>query len=608
MKHQPALDGLRGVAVAGVVAFHAGWSWAGGGFLGVSLFFTLSGFLITTLLLREREETGAIDLPAFWARRARRLLPAAIATLLGVAALAPVLATADQLVDLRADVVSALLYVANWRFVIEDRSYGDLFAVPSPVLHFWSLAIEEQLYVLFPLLVVAVRRRLAPVLVALVVVSIVLGVVLPDTTAYYATPVRMGELLVGALLALVLGTGTVQIRAAGVPRTIGVVGAVALVAVLTSWSVVEQGSGWLYRGGFVLHAVASAVVIAACLVDGPVRRALSLPPLQALGRISYGVYLIHWPVFVWMDDPLPVELAVTLALATVSYVALEQPIRTRRWRVPLVAVPAAIVLTSAVAVASTLDPPAPIFRGDSTVAPVLSPESYVPPSPTAPRVAVFGDSTALRTAFALKGWGWLNGRIDMVNGDARVGCSLGRGGEVDWVVARFEVEPTCEWGERWRSIVSAGDLDIALIQVGPWDVTDRRLEGAEDWTHIGEPAYDEFLEREMHAAVDVLSTGGTMVVWLTSPRIEFGRGQPNLPRDHPISDPERMDRLNELIRRVDAEREELVVLDLAGYLRSLPGGEMDPHLRPDGVHFSEEASKEIADWLGPALIELAGAR
>src|SRR5687768_13320332 len=231
MVHHDSLDGLRGVAVAGVVLFHAGFGWAEGGFLGVSTFFTLSGFLITSLLLAERAATGRIALGAFWARRARRLLPAALATLLAVAALASWLATPEQLASLRGDVLAALFYGANWRFILDGQSYGDLFAAPSPILHFWSLAIEEQLYVLFPLLVVLVgrgRRRLGTALVALVAGSVALTWLVyspggSTSAAYYGTFTRAGELLVGALLALVLGTATDRIRSSAVPRTAGVV-------------------------------------------------------------------------------------------------------------------------------------------------------------------------------------------------------------------------------------------------------------------------------------------------------------------------------------------------------------------------------------------------
>jgi peptidoglycan/LPS O-acetylase OafA/YrhL len=616
LQHEPALDGLRGVAVAGVVLFHAGRTWAIGGYLGVSTFFTLSGFLITSLLLAERESTGRLDLPAFWGRRARRLLPAALATLLGVAVLAPALATAEQLATLRGDVVAALGYVANWRFILAGRSYGDLFAAPSPVLHFWSLAIEEQLYLAFPIVVLLLSRRrrlLAPILGALVLGSVALSFVLyspggSTDAAYYGTGVRAGELLVGALLAVLVPGARTRVRAPGT-RALGVavVGCVALVGLLVLWGTTRQDETWLYRGGFVLHALLSAAVVAACLVPGPVRSVLSVGPLRALGRISYGVYLYHWPVFVWYDGSLVAQLGLTLALAIASFVLLEQPIRERRWRVPIAIVPVAMVVVAVAALASTLDPPAPPrFDLASGEEPTPSDPAVVL-QPDAPVVAIFGDSTALRTGFALKGYGWLTGAVDVRDGGADIGCPLARGGVVDFVSHRAKPDSTCErWPARWRAIAHDDELDAAIVQVGPWDVSDRVVDGRT--THIGEPAYDELLEAEMQRAVDALSADGAVVVWLTAPHIDFGRGAAGLPKtsvDH-ISDPARMDRLNELIRKVDAARPEMVVVDLAAHLRSLPGGEMDPDLRPDGVHFSEEASKTLAGWLVDEVKQAVG--
>src|SRR5690606_20696572 len=187
--------------------FHGGFSWARGGYLGVSTFFTLSGFLITTLLVAERRATGGIDLRRFWSRRVRRLLPASALTLVGVCLWALV-ADAGWERNLRGDVLAAVLQVANWRFLLEDRSYGDLFAAPSPVLHFWSLAIEEQFYWLFPLVAAGVLalargslRALAAVLAAGLALSAGLTAALgPDRmdAVYYATPVRMAEILAGA--------------------------------------------------------------------------------------------------------------------------------------------------------------------------------------------------------------------------------------------------------------------------------------------------------------------------------------------------------------------------------------------------------------------------
>jgi len=158
IRYQPALDGLRAFAVAAVIAYHFGAGWAPGGFLGVDAFFVLSGFLITSLLLTEWGRNGRISLPGFWARRARRLLPALLVVLGAIALYAAVLAPASQLDTLRGDGISSLFYFANWHFVLSGQSYFDLFSLPSPMRHLWSLAIEEQFYLVWPLVVLACLR------------------------------------------------------------------------------------------------------------------------------------------------------------------------------------------------------------------------------------------------------------------------------------------------------------------------------------------------------------------------------------------------------------------------------------------------------------------
>jgi peptidoglycan/LPS O-acetylase OafA/YrhL len=212
--YDPALDGVRALAVLAVLLFHAEIPGAPGGFLGVSTFFTLSGFLITRLLLAELARTGTIDLGRFWTRRFRRLMPASLLGLAVVLALAHLTTDPTALGRLRGDVFSALAYASNWRFMQTAESYFGIFEDPSPVQHFWSLSIEEQFYLLYPLIVLALWRRRADVgrglavpIGALTIAGAAAGVALTTSGAsqarvYYGTDTRAPELLVGALLAL----------------------------------------------------------------------------------------------------------------------------------------------------------------------------------------------------------------------------------------------------------------------------------------------------------------------------------------------------------------------------------------------------------------------
>jgi peptidoglycan/LPS O-acetylase OafA/YrhL len=348
LAHVPALDGLRGLAVLAVVAYHGGLAGARGGYLGVSAFFTLSGFLITSLLLVEWSATGAVSLRGFWARRFRRLLPAAVAVIGGVVVAAVFLADSGQLADLRGDVVAGLGYVANWRFVLDDRSYGELFTGPSPLQHLWSLAIEEQFYVAFPLLAVGLlhlgrgrRWVLAVVFAAMSAASVAWSVHLAGSAsgtarAYYDTGARAAELLAGVLLALAVAGRTERLVRHG--RIVAGAGTLALLGLLAAWATVPQSSTALAGGGFAIHAVAVVLVLLAAHVPGLVSRACSVAPLRLLGRVSYGVYLIHWPVFVWVDADrlghdgpvlLAVRLGITAVLTAASFHLLEQPIRRR---------------------------------------------------------------------------------------------------------------------------------------------------------------------------------------------------------------------------------------------------------------------------------------
>jgi len=377
-RHVPALDGLRGVAVAVVVAFHLGH--LRGGWLGVDVFFVLSGFLITALLVRERDERGSIDLVSFWRRRALRLLPALALVMVAVAAYAHWWALPRELARLRTDALATLTYSTNWVSVAAHRGYWARYALPSPLEHTWSLAIEEQFYLLWPLVVLVVlgrrgRARTGRLLAVCAAGAAGLGglaVVLfthgADPSRLYAgTDTRAPALLAGAALAvLVHRHGPVRGRGARRCVALGGVAAAALLAVAMVG--LDGQADLVYQGGLVVCSIAAALVIAAAIQPGRLGAALSARPLRALGTISYGVYLWHWPVIVVVRPPrvdlhgwplLVVRLVLTAGAATASYVVVERPLRRdglRAWRLPTLAPATGVATVCLVLVATTVTP------------------------------------------------------------------------------------------------------------------------------------------------------------------------------------------------------------------------------------------------------------
>ena len=428
-QYMPGLDGLRAVAVILVVLFHADLGWLPGGFVGVSVFFTLSGFLITTVVLRELETTGRIALRRFWAKRSRRLMPAAITCFASVCLWSLLSTSAQTGPGLRLDALAALGNVANWRFALTGKTYADLFSGPSPLLHTWSLSIEEQFYVLFPLLIVGLwklglRRRGCALALATLSATSVLAAYLTgsDELAYYGTHTRSGEILVGAVLALVAGQRLTQPFAGRTAIRGGTQTAIGLVSVVVVAGVARLGApnSWaLVHGGLGLMSLASLGLIVVAIVPGPIRALLSVAPLRTIGRLSYGIYLYHWPIFLWVKSTrfghqgvqtLLMGLGLTLVAATVSFQLIEQPIRAQRWprvgvrgRVGYLAALGGCVLlatTVTTASASTLIPqagPASIVTfapaPTTTVAPTQTIAPPLPPPPV--RLLVLGSDVHL---------------------------------------------------------------------------------------------------------------------------------------------------------------------------------------------------------------------
>ena len=365
-RYVPGFDGIRAVAVLGVIAYHLDLGWASGGLLGVGVFFVLSGYLITDLLVSEFRSAGRVDLIGFWRRRARRLLPALFLMLFLVVGWATLFA-APQLGQLRSDLPSAVAYYSNWWFIYDHVSYFAQFGPPSPLGHLWSLAIEEQFYLCWPLLLLlglryvrSSKARIAIVLALAAGSAVEMGLfytpLANPTRVYDGTDTRAFALLIGAALALAWPRDSRTTRVTpGARRILEVAGGGALVGILVLFSLTSEYATFLYRGGMVLAAVLSAVLIVVTAHKGArIGRLLGARPLRWIGERSYGLYLWSYPVIV-LTTPLnrspgtlraAIDIAATFVLAALSWRYVEEPVRhgalgrfrarvrDRRWALP----------------------------------------------------------------------------------------------------------------------------------------------------------------------------------------------------------------------------------------------------------------------------------
>lgn len=353
------IEGLRGIAVALVVLFHAGLAMPGG-FIGVDVFFVVSGYLITGLLVREFERSGGISFSNFYARRIRRLLPAATVVILVVlAASLVVVGPLDQPTVMRDGAASALS-IANIRFALADGNYFATIGQPSPFLHFWSLSVEEQFYLVWPALLLIVsrggRRRVGMVLAVVLVGSFALNVVftgMASAWAFYSLPTRAWQLALGGLLVV---AGTASARPTRV--AVGLAGWVGLVGLVVAAMVFDDRTP--YPG---IAALAPALAAAALIASGGVRwgagALLTIPPVRFLGRISYSLYLWHWPILVLaplaLGTAFPVEgrvglVVATVAIAWLSWRFVEEPFHHGRISVRLGRRPAIATGVAALAI------------------------------------------------------------------------------------------------------------------------------------------------------------------------------------------------------------------------------------------------------------------
>jgi peptidoglycan/LPS O-acetylase OafA/YrhL len=350
-RYMPGVDGLRALAVLAVFFYHTNTGgWMPGGFLGVDVFLVISGYLITAILLGEYRRSGHLEVVRFWLRRARRLLPA-VGVFIAVTLLVAAILVPEDVSSLRGDALASLFYVNNWHLLFTDQSYFEAFARPSLFRHLWSLSVEEQFYLLWPLVFAAGmtlfgRRRVLYGVIAGAVASAILMAILFDphsdpARVFYGTDTRAVGLLMGVALAMVWHPADLRPGAGrGARWILDAAGALALVMVVGSFLRVHDFDASLYRGGFLLLAAWTTILVA--VLAHPAARLGSLvgnPPLVWLGLRSYSFYLWHWPVLmlsrpgidVSLHGPVLVilQLGLTLVLADLSYRYVEEPFRQR---------------------------------------------------------------------------------------------------------------------------------------------------------------------------------------------------------------------------------------------------------------------------------------
>jgi peptidoglycan/LPS O-acetylase OafA/YrhL len=648
LRHDPALDGLRALAVLAVIAYHSEFEGTPAGFLGVDLFFVLSGYLITTLLIIEHNATGRVGLANFWIRRARRLLPALIllvATLVAVSAIAHNLFALDSL---RADTVSSLLYVQNWNSLLSGDSYFAMFAEPSPLIHAWSLAIEEQWYVVWPILflvinrVVAKRFRLAMIggLAACSALAMAVTANSSDLSrAYFGTDTRAQALLIGAGTAFVLSAprshlSALRERWISFSAIGGLLGWALLVVFAT------DNDLWMYRGGFTFAALCVAIGIwgIRMVPHSLLANILGCKVLASIGKVSYGLYLWHWPVFLvltadrlriaepWLSG---VRYLATGMISYISYVALERPVKQLRIRRDRQAVVLGGLTAGLAIVAFTLVPPGPerattarIAASEELSSPVTatlptltetSPSTRVPQesatddlptstttttttttAPTRPlRVLLVGDSVWLEAATWFSEYGPQGEKI-LLSADTRVGCGTLSDQSREWCEGRLE---------SWRQSVIADKPDIVVVPVSHWDAYDVTVNNID--VQYGTAAYDTMLFDSWNENLKVLQSTGATVAMMTTPCFRY-EGEVNGFDLHTRVSDERTATLNDSARSFATNASHSVpVIDIR--VLTCPNGTYeyvldDVQLHRDGIHFTQGALPIVWKWLVDELL------
>jgi len=654
MGYEPSLDGIRAFSVIAVMLYHANIAWLPGGFLGVEVFFVVSGFLISSLLIEERESAQRIDLKQFWIRRARRLLPALVVMLAATAVCVAFYAT-DSAPDFRRDVLPSLGYFSNWwQIFAVDTPY---FAASSlPVLrHLWSLAVEEQWYLVWPLLFAFIfgakwmRPKISGALLvvcsAAIMTMTALRFVQDDETRtnflYLSTLTRSSGLLLGAAVAMLWRPW----RKNSLPRwwrsSVADAFAVASIAVIgVLMATVHVADARLYQGGLAVTTIASAVIIAVVMRPNGlfVKKFFSQELFVEIGRRSYGLYLWHWPIFVVVHardsgNRLAVALALTVIINEFVYQYVEIPTRQGalgNWwhnRPQLSAVHRRLpVLIAAVVVASlgitgvkvvgieardlAIDTSTAnvIFSVPTTVASASSLPAASTTSTTIAKLprklVIVGDSQAHSLAINKpsgieKTFVIADGSID--------GCGIyDRGVGIGGTNGNFRRNfANCVGFEKsWAKSATKAKADVALVVIGAWEVLDLKINGF-TFALNSSPA-DTIFRTQMKRGIDALRATGATVALLEvacmRPVDSKGGPVPALPQR---GDDTRTSHLNDLLRDIAAPEDDGVFF-ISGPKEWCSDPKISTSLsyRWDGVHAYKPGAKLIFETIATSILQL----
>jgi peptidoglycan/LPS O-acetylase OafA/YrhL len=638
LRHRPALDGLRGLAVGSCLTYQMIPEQFTGGWLGIDMFLTLSGFFIAAMLLQERRATGTINYWRFIKRRGRRLLPGHLLLLACVLVLGFLLLPAGRQKALAGDVAASVFEVVNWRFIAAEQSYFNHISLPSPLRHMWSLSVQEQYYVIFPLILIGIarfvrtQRTLLLFFGGLTALSLwrMWSLYVPGTDpsrVYYGTDTRIFEVLIGVLGAILLSERAFAFSRgrkhtgllARYDKALGWAGLASL-ALLFYWMItLSEYSPWLFQGGLAAVCFLTMIAIVACSspYDNLLQRLLSVAWLRWIGRMGFSLYIWHWPLVVFTALALPdwspgvrntFSMALTVVIAWLSHTYLETPIHERgvkalfpsrptvRKVVTLGVAPALLLGSFGLAQSSTAA--ARKGSGDNRIVEI---PPYVSEGTDKFPVILLGNSVAA-------GLG-TRGKPDETTPDLNLGIIASLGCNPVIRDARITPEPTppsaecVEWREKWPSEIKRDEKPVVTYLLSMFFLADFKV--GDRYVEPGTPEHDAvvrgMLDEIRQRSFDAGAGGFVLANNACHDRIDFG-GDLVVERSNDI---EEVKHLNAIA--LDWARSHRVeVLDTYGllcegdhYYNKLN----DVPLYDDTVHYSESSAPMVLQWMAPNLRE-----